>query len=49
MNVSQSAEKSGDEPLVQPSKFGKRLGRTIAVVFILFAILVAVDTFSGGG
>ncbi len=33
---------------VESSQFGKRLGLFMAGAFILLAILVAVDMFSGG-
>lgn len=37
-----------EEMPVEPSRFGKRFGRTIAVVLILFAALVAIGTISVG-
>lgn len=33
---------------VESSSFGKRFGRTIAIVLILIAALVAIATFSDG-
>jgi hypothetical protein len=33
---------------VESSRFGKRLGRFVAIVLVLVAALVAVVTFSGG-
>jgi hypothetical protein len=46
--VSQSVEKPSDEPLVQPSQFGRRLGIIVTIAFIVLALLAAVGTFATG-
>lgn len=45
--MSNANQQTGDEPLVQPSKFGKRLGRFVTIVLALLAVLVLLDLFSG--
>lgn len=47
--MSQSADKSGDEPLVQPSKFGRRLGIVMAIAFIVLAVLAGIDWLAYDG
>lgn len=44
-----NADSKDDVAPVESSKFGQRLGRTIAIVLILLAAVVAIATFSGGG
>ncbi len=45
--MSNADPKDGVAP-VESSRFGKRLGRTIATVLVLIAALVAVAILSGG-
>ncbi len=46
--MSQSADKSSDESLVQPSKFGRRLGLIVAIMLIVLAAVAAIGTFATG-
>lgn len=44
-----NADSKDDVAPVESSRFGQRLGRTIAIVLVLLAAVVAIATFSGGG
>jgi hypothetical protein len=47
--MSQSADKTSDEPLVQPSKFGRRLGIAMAIAFIVLALLAGIGWYAHDG
>ena len=43
-----NADSKNDVAPVESSRFGQWLGRTIAIILILIAAVVAIATFSGG-
>lgn len=43
------ADKSNDESLVQPSKFGRRLGLAMAIAFLALAALAGIGWLAHDG
>ena len=47
--MSNASEPNEEEAIVEPSKYGKRLGWAVCLALILLAALVAVIQFGGDG